>query len=120
MRILQKLIRNSIAVIFMINFILLSIQLVPLFRNYCESEILTRVEIYNGIYVPNLKFISFTSYKKNMNELNSLYQKSMNNTNLNTKNKLELSPNDTNLNREIISEYLVKLVKENEKKIQNF
>jgi hypothetical protein len=44
----------------------------------------------------------------------------MNNTNLNTKNKLELSPNDTNLNREIISEYLVKLVKENEKKIQNF
>jgi hypothetical protein len=89
MRILQKLIRNSIAVIFMINFILLSIQLVPLFRNYCESDILTRVEIYNDIYVPNLKFmISFTSYyKENMKELNSLYQKSMNNTNLNFLNR---------------------------------
>jgi hypothetical protein len=110
MRILIGLLRNSSAAVFIINFILLTVQLIPLFQNYNESKILTRVEILKDIYLPQLKiFVPFENYyTKNVNEMKNLYRKYGYNAKLN-----ETKKNLHYINSSIASQYLVDLLKEN-------
>jgi len=60
--ILIKLIRNRRYCIFIINFIMLLIQLIPIIENFSESKVITRIEIVEKIYLPFIR-ITFTSSK---------------------------------------------------------
>jgi hypothetical protein len=110
MRILIGLLRNSSAAVVIINFILLTVQLIPLFQNYNESKILTRVEILKDIYLPQLKISApFENYyRKNVNEMKNLYRKYRYNAKLN-----ETKKNSHYVNSSIVSQYLVDLLREN-------
>jgi hypothetical protein len=110
MRILIGLLRNSSAAVFIINLILLTAQLIPVFQNYKESKILTKVEILKDIYLPQLKIsVPFENYyTKNVNEMKNLYRKYGYNAKFN-----ETKNNSHYINSRIASQYLVDLLKEN-------